>query len=80
MYVCMGRFFVMELVLHCADISNPYKPFAICAQWADLVVEEFCKQGDREKAEVGCPGLGLGSRWFSWLVGLAAHWAFGGLG
>ena len=67
MYVCtvcvynVSRFFVMELVLHCADISNPYKPFNICAQWADLVVEEFCKQGDREKAEVG---------WLvGWLVG-----------
>ncbi len=43
--------FVMELLLHCSDISNPYKPFSICAKWADLVVEEFCAQGDREKKE-----------------------------
>ena len=41
----------MELVLHCSDISTPYKPFAICAKWADLVVEEFCPQGDREQRE-----------------------------
>ncbi|RYH32744.1 hypothetical protein EON65_00150 [archaeon] len=34
----------MELVLHCSDISNPFKPFALCAKWADLVVEEFCQQ------------------------------------
>jgi len=40
----------MELVLHCSDISNPFKPFNICAKWADLVVEEFCLQGDKEKA------------------------------
>ena len=45
------RLFLMELFLHCADISNPYKPFEICKQWADLVVEEFHSQGDREKAE-----------------------------
>ena len=45
------RLFIMEICLHCADISNPYKPFAICAKWADLVVEEFARQGDREKAE-----------------------------
>lgn len=45
-----NRLFVMELVLHCSDISNPFKPFAICAKWADLVVEEFCLQGDQEKA------------------------------
>lgn len=45
------RLFVLELLLHCADISNPYKPFEICAKWADLVVVEFCLQGDREKKE-----------------------------
>ena len=46
-----NRLFIMELILHCSDISNPYKPFAICAAWADLVVEEFGQQGDREKRE-----------------------------
>lgn len=44
------RLFVMELILHCSDISNPFKPYALCAKWADLVVEEFCQQGDAEKA------------------------------
>lgn len=44
-----NRLFIMELVLHCSDISNPFKPFKICAKWADLVVEEFCLQGDKEK-------------------------------
>ena len=34
-----NRHFVLELLLHCADISNPYKPVAICARWADLIVE-----------------------------------------
>lgn len=46
-----NRMFIMELILHCSDISNPYKPFAICARWADLVCEEFASQGDREKRE-----------------------------
>lgn len=45
------RMFIMEICLHCADISNPYKPFAICSKWADLIVEEFASQGDREKKE-----------------------------
>ena len=40
----------MELFLHCADISNPYKPFNICSKWADLVSKEFFAQGDKEKA------------------------------
>mmetsp|Transcript_11382 Transcript_11382/g.17320 ORF Transcript_11382/g.17320 Transcript_11382/m.17320 type:complete len:850 (-) Transcript_11382:276-2825(-) len=51
---CFGeeknRIFIMELFLHCADISNPYKPFEICAQWADLVSQEFFSQGDKERA------------------------------
>ena len=46
-----NRMFIMELILHCSDISNPYKPYKISARWADLVVEEFCRQGDREKSE-----------------------------
>lgn len=45
------RLFMMELLLHCSDISNPYKPFNICKAWSDLVVSEFCAQGDREKKE-----------------------------
>ena len=45
-----NRLFVMELVLHCADISNPFKPFDICAKWADLVMSEFFGQGDKERA------------------------------
>ena len=51
---CFGedknRIFVMELFLHCADISNPYKPFHICSKWADLVSQEFFSQGDKERA------------------------------
>eukprot|EP00981_Chlorochromonas_danica_P011321 scaffold3873_cov177-Ochromonas_danica.AAC.1 len=43
------RLFIMELVLHCSDISNPFKPYDLCAKWADLVVEEFCQQGDKER-------------------------------
>lgn len=46
-----NRMLIMELILHCSDISNPYKPFALCSKWADLVVEEFCLQGDKEKAQ-----------------------------
>ena len=45
------RIFIMEVTLHCADISSPVKPFATMKKWSDLVCEEFCLQGDREKAE-----------------------------
>ena len=39
----------MNLVLHSADISNPTKKFEIYYKWAELVVEEFYIQGDKEK-------------------------------
>ena len=45
-----NRLFVIELVLHCSDISNPFKPFDVCAKWADLVMAEFFSQGDQERA------------------------------
>ena len=52
---CLGeeknRLFLIEMCLHCADISNPYKSWTCCEKWADLVIEEFCAQGDREKRE-----------------------------
>lgn len=46
-----NRIFLLELCLHCADISNPYKAWKVCERWADLVIEEFCQQGDRERLE-----------------------------
>ena len=45
-----NRLFFLEVLLHTSDISNPFKPFFICEKWADLVVEEFFQQGDKEAA------------------------------
>lgn len=36
-------------MLHCADLSSPTKPFPIYKQWTYGVMEEFFKQGDKEK-------------------------------
>lgn len=49
-----NRMLIMELVLHCSDISNPFKPFVTCKNWANLIVIEFGLQGDKEK-EAGVP-------------------------
>ena len=45
-----NKLFFLEVLLHCSDISNPFKPFFICEQWADLVAAEFFQQGDKEAA------------------------------
>lgn len=45
-----NRMLVMELLLHCSDISNPFKTFELCKSWAQLIVIEFGIQGDKEKA------------------------------
>ena len=39
----------MNLIVHSADISNPTKPFVVYYKWAELVVQEFYQQGDKEK-------------------------------
>ena len=39
----------MNLLIHSADISNPTKKFDIYWEWAQFVVEEFLRQGDKEK-------------------------------
>ena len=42
---------VLNYIIHCADISNTAKPFEVCKKWTSLVMEEFFKQGDKEKKE-----------------------------
>eukprot|EP00340_Litonotus_pictus_P001224 CAMPEP_0170521470 /NCGR_PEP_ID=MMETSP0209-20121228/6824_1 /TAXON_ID=665100 ORGANISM="Litonotus pictus, Strain P1" /NCGR_SAMPLE_ID=MMETSP0209 /ASSEMBLY_ACC=CAM_ASM_000301 /LENGTH=615 /DNA_ID=CAMNT_0010808351 /DNA_START=429 /DNA_END=2276 /DNA_ORIENTATION=+ len=46
--------FVLAVVVHAVDISNPTKPFHIYNNWADRILEEFFAQGDKEKA-LGLP-------------------------
>ena len=45
------RQFLMNCILHSADISNAVKPFGIYTKWADCVLEEFFSQGDKEAAK-----------------------------
>jgi hypothetical protein len=40
--------FYCKILLHCADLSNPVRPFPISKRWAELVSEEFNEQGKRE--------------------------------
>lgn len=36
-------------MVHCADLSNPTKPLHLYRQWTDRIMEEFFRQGDRER-------------------------------
>ncbi|KAI8575260.1 hypothetical protein K450DRAFT_262693 [Umbelopsis ramanniana AG] len=38
-----------NILLHAADISNTVRPWPLCQQWSDLVIQEFFRQGDAEK-------------------------------
>jgi len=40
---------VLCYVLHCADISNPARPFEVAKAWGERITEEFYKQGDKER-------------------------------
>jgi cAMP-specific phosphodiesterase 4 len=45
---------MIEMALHCADISNPVKNIDIYKKWVVVVMEEFYNQGDRER-DLGMP-------------------------
>jgi len=42
---------VLENMLHCADLSNPTKPLDIYRRWVEKVMDEFHRQGDRERSQ-----------------------------
>ncbi len=48
------RHLVLEMMIKLGDISNPTKPMDQSLKWSSLVMEEFFKQGDRER-ELGIP-------------------------
>ena len=45
---------ILSLFLHMADISHPGKPWDLHKDWTSRLIEEFFRQGDREK-EMGLP-------------------------
>eukprot|EP00929_Paragymnodinium_shiwhaense_P117908 TRINITY_DN8939_c0_g3_i1.p1 TRINITY_DN8939_c0_g3~~TRINITY_DN8939_c0_g3_i1.p1 ORF type:complete len:1006 (+),score=283.40 TRINITY_DN8939_c0_g3_i1:152-3169(+) len=48
-------------LLHMADVSNPMKPWKLCQVYANLCLDEFFAQGDKEKA-AGIPVQMLNDR------------------
>ena len=42
---------VLQNMVHCSDLSNPTKPLEIYRRWVDRIMEEFFRQGDRERDE-----------------------------
>ena len=49
------RALVLQMLVHLADLANPARPFFLASAWAERVVTEFLKQGDKEAAR----GLGV---------------------
>ena len=43
------RIQVLQNMVHCSDLSNPTKPLDIYRQWVDRLMEEFFRQGDKER-------------------------------
>ncbi|KAL6612181.1 HD-domain/PDEase-like protein [Neocallimastix sp. 'constans'] len=43
------RRIILNGLLHAADISNAARPWYVCEEWSNRVVEEFWRQGDEEK-------------------------------
>lgn len=36
-------------MVHCADLSNPTKHLPLYRQWTERIMEEFFRQGDKER-------------------------------
>ena len=43
------RIQVLQNMIHCAELSNPTKPLDIYIKWTDRIMEEFWRQGDKER-------------------------------
>ncbi|XP_010898368.3 cAMP-specific 3',5'-cyclic phosphodiesterase 4C isoform X4 [Esox lucius] len=43
------RIQVLRNMVHCADLSNPTKPLAVYREWTERIMEEFFRQGDKER-------------------------------
>ncbi len=53
-YFSIEKSKALALVLHSADISHPGKPWSIHHAWTESLMEEYFKQGEKEK-ELGLP-------------------------
>ncbi|XP_032384401.1 cAMP-specific 3',5'-cyclic phosphodiesterase 4C isoform X2 [Etheostoma spectabile] len=40
---------VLRNMVHCADLSNPTKALPLYRQWTERIMEEFFRQGDKER-------------------------------
>ncbi|KAJ3121466.1 cAMP-specific 3',5'-cyclic phosphodiesterase 4D [Nowakowskiella sp. JEL0407] len=49
-----NRMIVMEIAMKCADLNNPSKTSDLARKWTENIMEEFFRQGDRER-EMGLP-------------------------
>ncbi|XP_061078852.1 cAMP-specific 3',5'-cyclic phosphodiesterase 4A-like [Conger conger] len=43
------RIQVLRNMVHCADLSNPTKPLGVYRQWTERIMQEFFRQGDKER-------------------------------
>ncbi|KAJ3386740.1 High affinity cAMP-specific 3',5'-cyclic phosphodiesterase 7A [Lobulomyces angularis] len=50
----LDRKLLLNMAIKCADVNNPSKPLEQSKNWTELVMEEFYRQGDRER-EKGVP-------------------------
>ncbi|KAL8618682.1 hypothetical protein ACOMHN_048858 [Nucella lapillus] len=44
-----NRVLIKRMLIKCADVSNPVRPWKLCASWAERIAEEYCSQTDEEK-------------------------------
>ncbi|CAG9321702.1 unnamed protein product [Blepharisma stoltei] len=58
----IDRLLTMEMMMHSSDLGNPCRPWELCKQWTQLIVQEFFIQGDKER-ELNLPISNLCDRY-----------------
>ena len=39
-----NRTLIKRMLIKCADVSNPLRPWKLCEVWAERIAEEYCCQ------------------------------------
>lgn len=47
-----NRILIKRMLIKCADVSNPVRPWDLCVAWAERIAEEYCSQVRQTKVQI----------------------------
>ena len=46
-----NRILIKRMLIKCADVSNPVRPWELCVAWAERIAEEYCSQVSQRETQ-----------------------------